>query len=79
MKRLCYCETNIFKNNKVENIEAFSAHTESLLIRSFLSTFRKESVKQDFPGDPVVENPPANAGDTGLTPASRGFHMPWGS
>ena len=23
---------------------------------------------QDFPGDPVIKNPPANAGDTGLIP-----------
>ena len=70
---LCY-ETTIFKNNKVENIEAFSTHRVDLI--SFLPTFKKESVRQDFPGGRVVENPPANAGDTGLTPAPRGFRMP---
>ena len=33
----------------------------------------------DFPGGPVVKNPPANAGDTGLIPAPGRFHMPgWG-
>ena len=31
---------------------------------------------RDFPGGPVVKNPPANAGDTGLIPALGIFHMP---
>ena len=30
---------------------------------------------QDFPGGPVVENPPANAGDVGSIPGPRRFHM----
>ena len=32
---------------------------------------------RDFPGGPVVENSPANAGDAGLIPGLRRFHMPW--
>ena len=28
----------------------------------------KKKLFQDFPGGPVVKNPPANAGDTGSTP-----------
>ena len=28
----------------------------------------------DFPGGPVVKNPPANAGDTGLIPGPGRFH-----
>ena len=35
--------------------------------------------KRDFPGGPVVQNPPANAGDTGLIPDLGGFHLPWSS
>ena len=31
----------------------------------------------DFPGGPVVKNPPANAGDTGSIPGRGRFHMPW--
>ena len=31
----------------------------------------------DFPGGAVVKNPPANAGDTGLSPGLGGSHMPW--
>ena len=30
----------------------------------------------DFPGGPVVKNPPANAGDAGLIPGLGRFHMP---
>ena len=33
----------------------------------------------DFPGGPVVKNPPANAGDTGLVPSPGRFHMPRGN
>ena len=32
---------------------------------------------RDFPGGPVVKNPPANAGDTGLIPGSGRSHMLW--
>ena len=30
-----------------------------------------------FPGSTVVENLPANAGDTGSSPGLGGSHMPW--
>ena len=30
-----------------------------------------------FPGGAMVENPPANAGDTGSSPGLGGSHMPW--
>ena len=33
----------------------------------------------DFPGGPVVKNPPADAGDTGSIPRWGRFHMPQGS
>ena len=32
---------------------------------------------KDFPGGTVVTNPPANAGDTGLSPGPGRSHMPW--
>ena len=35
---------------------------------SIIEQADKESVKRDFPGGAVVENPPANAGDTGSSP-----------
>ena len=33
----------------------------------------------DFPGGTVVENPPANSGDAGLSPGLGRSHMPWSS
>ena len=32
---------------------------------------------RDFPGGAVVKNPPANAGDVGLSPGPGRSHMPW--
>ena len=31
---------------------------------------------EGFPGGAVVKHPPANAGDTGLSPVLGRFHMP---
>ena len=33
----------------------------------------------DFPDDTADGNPPANAGNVGLTPSPGRLHMPWGS
>ena len=38
-------------------------------------TFFQNSYQWGFPGGAVVENPPANAGDTGLSPGLGGSHM----
>ena len=37
----------------------------------------KKKKLRDFPGDPVLKKPPANAGDTGLIPGR--CHMPQGN
>ena len=34
---------------------------------------------RDFPHDPAVKNPPANAGDMGWTPGPGRSHMLWGN
>ena len=34
-------------------------------------------MRWDFPGGPVVKNPPANVGDTGLIPGPGRSHIPW--
>ena len=36
-----------------------------------------KNTKRDFPGGAVVENPPANAGDAGLSPGLGRSHMLW--
>lgn len=33
----------------------------------------------NFPGGPMAKDPPANAGDLGLIPVPRRFHMPRGN
>ena len=41
---------------------------------------KKKNLKMDrggFPGGAVVENLPANAGDTGSSPGLGRSHMPW--
>ena len=35
----------------------------------------QKTKSRDFPGGTVVKNPPANAGDTGLSPGPRRSHM----
>ena len=37
----------------------------------------KNGCTGDFPGGAVVKNPPANAGDTVLSPGPGSSHMPW--
>ena len=43
-------------------------------IRGHLCGFK--TTARDFPGGAVVKNPPANAGDTGLTPGPGRSHVP---
>ena len=38
--------------------------------------FYVKTINLGFPGGTVVENPPANAGDTGSSPGPGGSHMP---
>ena len=42
----------------------------------YLSLCSQENILWGFPGGAVVENLPANAGDTGLSPGLGGSHMP---
>ena len=37
----------------------------------------KNPQNRGFPGGTVVENPPANAGDTGSIPGPGRSHIPW--
>ena len=37
----------------------------------------KEVNMRDFPAGAVVRNPPANTGDTGLSPGLGRSHIPW--
>ena len=39
----------------------------------------KERSSEDFPGGPLVKNPPASAADVGSVPGRGRSHMPWSS
>ena len=53
------------------------ATTEDLIIVSSGSQKeRSKTARLGFPGGAVVENPPANAGDTGSSPGLGRSHMP---
>ena len=41
----------------------------------FSTYIRQIKMGQDLPGGPVVKNPPANAGNTGLIPSPGRFHV----
>ena len=45
---------------------------DSLVLKNFV----KMTQEWGFPGGAVVENPPANAGDTGSSPGPGRSHMP---
>ena len=59
--------------NKFDNLEEMD---------NFLETYSPPQLNQEeigvgFPGGAVVENLPANAGDTGSSPGLGRSHMPW--
>ena len=49
---------------------------QPLLPGSLVSTIKNKDACRGFPGGAVVENLPANAGDTGSSPGLGGSHMP---
>ena len=51
-------------------------HIFSLFSKGEAKDDIKNNLIQGFPGDTVVENLPANAGDTGLSPGLGRSHMP---
>ena len=51
------------------------------VVKEFFPTIHAnwDSRRGDFPGGPVVKNPPANAGDMGSIPGPGWSHMPQGN
>ena len=45
-------------------------------VYSVLIFYYLKNIVRDFPGDAVVKNPPASAGDMGLSPGLGRSHMP---
>ena len=68
--------SNIFfdQSPTAKEIKAKINKWDLIKLTNFCSA--KETIK-GFPGGAVVENLPANAGDTGLSPGLGRSHMPW--
>ena len=71
---------------KFQSMEAYPEMTQVIElvnkdIKTVITVFHVQKVRvkiehiRDFPGGTVVENPPANAGDTGSSPGPGGSHM----
>ena len=55
---------------------ASASYTEAISSRKVISGAYKIDGYRGSPGGAVVKNPPANAGDTGLSPGPGRSHMP---
>ena len=55
----------------------FSRIDHMLGHKTSLNKFKRIEIIGGFPGGSVVKNPPANAGDMGLSPGPGRSHMPW--
>ena len=65
---------------KEEKRNRFLNYTDQLTgfgICKLLLCIKTRMYRWGFPGGTVVENLPANAGDTGSSPGLGGSHMPW--
>ena len=60
------------QNNKNKN-GTWILHCNTASLKSMKQHF--ENYLGGFPGGAAIENPPANAGDTGSSPGPGGFHM----
>ena len=66
-------------NEACAAMEELQATSIALKKRVGQNSVLKSCVEGDFLGGTVVKNPPANAGDTGLSPGPGRSHMPWSS
>ena len=56
----------------------YAYHAQSLGLVEWTNSTIKTQLA-DFPGGPVVKNPPANAGDTDLILGMGRFYIAWGN
>ena len=54
-----------------------NAIEKNMYLRKCVCVCVFQETNEGFPGGTVVKNPPANAGDTGLSPGPGRSHMPW--
>jgi len=62
----------VFSDRFVNVLKTTELHTLQLY---YVRLYLNKTVREDFPGDPVVKNPPADAGEMGLIPGLERLHM----
>ena len=64
---------------KVSDYRRYSVNIGTHILSVFILQPQLNRRIQDFPGGPVVKNPPAKAGDMGSIPGPGRLHMPRGN
>ena len=64
-------------NQKIEKLDFIKIKNLCSSKDTIKKVKRHKEWKKGFPGGAVIENPPANAGDVGLSPGLGGPHMLW--
>ena len=65
----------ILVTHKTISLLGNKLYVQMLSTNYYLFLFKNNYL--DFPGGPVIKNPPANTGDMGLSPGPGRSHMPW--
>ena len=70
-----FCKQSGCKLKKVVEIQILCLSFFHLIYYTYRSI--RNMLLQDFPGDPVVKKPPADAAERGSIPGQGRLHMPW--